>query len=219
MDKLRMKFSKTGRAVYISHLDLMRTMQRAFLRSDIPLKYSEGFNPHAQISFALPLSVGAASECELMDFKLREFMSLSEITFRLNRALPEGIKALEIYEWERKFKEIKWLDVESVFEYDDRLPEEILPQIADFFQRDSIVIERKTKSGMGQSDIAPALRSISVDAAGKSLLLKAIVSAQEPTLNPEHLVTALLQLAPELAPDFAAFRRIAVYDSEMQSFK
>ena len=67
-EKLRLRFEKTGRAIYISHLDLMRTMQRVFLRADCPLKYSEGFNPHALISILLPLSVGVGSVCELMDF-------------------------------------------------------------------------------------------------------------------------------------------------------
>lgn len=219
MDKLRLRFTKTGRAVYISHLDLMRTMQRAFLRSEIPLKYSEGFNPHAQISFALPLSVGTASECELMDFRLREYMALPEIVFRLNRSLPEGIKVLEAYEWDRKTKEIKWLDVDGVFEYDVNSPEKLLPQIIDFYQRDSIVIEKKSKNGVSQLDIAPAIRSISLDAVSNSITLKALVSAREPTLNPDHMVAALRQLAPGLAPDFACFRRIGVYDGNMQPFR
>ena len=68
MDKYRMRFSNTGRAVYISHLDLMRTITRAFLRAECRLKYSEGFNPHPNISIALPLSVGCESVCEIMDF-------------------------------------------------------------------------------------------------------------------------------------------------------
>ena len=50
MDKLRLRFEKTGRAIYISHLDLMSTMQRAFARAELELKYSEGFNPHPLIS-------------------------------------------------------------------------------------------------------------------------------------------------------------------------
>lgn len=66
MDKLRLRFQKTGKAVYISHLDLMRVVQRIFLRAGTPIKYSEGFNPHALISICLPLSVGMASDCELM---------------------------------------------------------------------------------------------------------------------------------------------------------
>lgn len=218
-DRLRLRFSKTGRAVYISHLDLMRTMQRAFQRAEIGLKYSEGFNPHAQMSIALPLSVGAGSLCEVMDFRLREYISPSEMVFRLNRSLPEGIKALEIYEWESKAKNIKWLDIDGIFEYDERNYEDMATGLMDFFARESIVIQRKTKSGMGESDIAPAIRSIMFGACANGVEVKAVVSAQEPTLNPEHLVTALKQLAPELAPDFAEFTRTQLYDADMRVFR
>lgn len=218
-DELRLRFSKTGRAVYISHLDLMRTMQRAFLRAGLPLKYSEGFNPHAQISFALPLSVGTASVCELMDFKLTGFMSLSEIAFRLNRTLPEGLSVQAVYEAENKFKFIKWLDVDGVFEYDSRDPETMLAGLMDFFARETLVISKKTKSGVNDTDISPAIRSIVFDTKDDTVTLKAIISAQEPTLNPELLVSALEQLAPALKPDFAAFTRTQVYDGEMQIFR
>ena len=219
MDNLRIRFSKTGRAVYISHLDLMRTMQRAFLRAGLPLKYSEGFNPHAQITFAMPLSVGTASLCDLMDFRLKDFMSISEIPFRLNKALPEGIEVLEAYEWENKFKNIKWLDVDGVFEYDDRNPADMLPGLMDFFAQDSLVIRRKTKSGISDSDIAPSIRSIAFDLGTGCVRLKALISAQEPTLNPDLLPTALEQLAPELKPDFAAFTRAQLYDADMRIFR
>ncbi len=219
MDNLRLKFSKTGRAIYISHLDLLRTMQRAFLRADMPLKYSEGFNPHAQLTFALPLSVGASSLCELLDFKLNGFMELSEITYRLNKSLPEGIEALEVYESENKFKNIKWLDVEGIFEYDDRTSLAMLPELMDFFARDSIIIKKKTKSGINDSDIASGIRSIAFDTSAGRVKLKAVISAQEPTLNPELLPSALEQLAPELKPDFASFTRTQVYDSEMNIFR
>ena len=101
MDKYRMRFSKTGRAVYISHLDLMRTITRAFLRAECRLKYSEGFNPHPNISIALPLSVGCESVCEIMDFKMLEDMPCDEIKSRLSTQMPEGIEVLEVYEPER----------------------------------------------------------------------------------------------------------------------
>jgi len=219
MDNLRLRFSKTGRAVYLSHLDLMRTMQRAFLRAAMPLKYSEGFNPHAQISFALPLSVGTASYCELMDFKLRDYMSLSEVPYRLNRALPEGISVLEAYEWENKFKDIKWLDVDGLFEYDACPSADPIGALMDFFSRDSLVVKRKTKRGMGETDIAESIRSIEFEESGGGMKLKAVISAQEPTLNPELLVSALEQLLPALRPDFAFFTRMQVYDAEVNIFR
>ena len=74
-DKIRLEFYKKGRMKYISHLDLIRTMTGALGRSEIPVYYSEGFNPHPKMVFALPLSVGCESICEYLDIKLLEAMT------------------------------------------------------------------------------------------------------------------------------------------------
>ena len=218
-ENMRLRLTKTGRAIYISHLDFMRTMQRAFLRAELPLKYSEGFNPHAQISFPLPLSLGTSSLCEILDFKLNSYFAPDEITFRLNRSLPEGIKVLETYVPERKSKFIKWLDADGTFEYSDRPPSDVINELTDFFAQSSIVIEKKTKSGMGTADIVPAIRSLVFDTEKSAVTVRATVSAQEPTLNPDNLVTALRQLRPELAPDYAFFTRVQIYDAYMNVFR
>lgn len=123
MDKLRLRFEKTGKAAYISHLDLMRVVQRIFLRAETPLRYSEGFNPHALISICLPLSVGAESVCELMDFRVKRDVDLAALPGQLNATSPEGIRFLECYEPERKAALIKWLRVEGRFDYDNIPPE------------------------------------------------------------------------------------------------
>ena len=219
MDKLRLRFRKVGRAVYISHLDLMQTMQRAFFRAELPLRYSEGFNPHPLISIALPLSVGTASECELMDFRLRGDADLAALPARLTAVLPEGIEILEAYEFTRKAAELKWLRVRGVFEYDERNAAVLLPDLRDFFSRESIVITRKTKRGEGETDIRPAIREICFAPDEDAVKLEAVISAQEPTLNPALLADALRQLRPELAPDFAKFTRIENYLADMQIFR
>lgn len=219
MDKLRLRFAKTGRAVYISHLDLMRTMQRAFTRAGYALKYSEGFNPHPQISILLPLSVGCASVCELMDFTLTESADLAELPRRLTAALPEGVTALSAYAPEAKAKQLKWLEIEGRFEYDARSAGKMAAPVGVFFARESIVIRKKTKRGEAESDIAPAIRSFSASADGDAVLVRAVLSAQEPTLNPELLTSALRQLAPELAPDFAEFTRLETFEENMSVFR
>ena len=219
MDKLRLRFSKTGRAVYISHLDLMHTMQRAFSRAGYALKYSEGFNPHPQISIALPLSVGAASVCELMDFKLREDPDLETLPAALTAALPEGIAVTEVYEPERKVALLKWLAVEGVFEYDARDAAEMARALENFWTRESVVITKKTKRGVGETDIRPGVREIAFTAGEGAVTVRALVSAQEPTINPELLAEALRQLAPEIAPDFAKFTRIETYDADGKVFR
>lgn len=219
MDKLRLRFSKTGRAVYISHLDLMRTLQRSFLRAGYRLKYSEGFNPHAQISIALPLSVGTGSLCELMDFRLEGEPDLGGLPERLSAKMPEGLEALEVYEAERKPAQIKWLRVEGVFEYDGRAPEAMAEGLSEFYAQDAIVITRKTKRGEGDSDIRPAVREIGFVPQDGGVRAEMLISAQEPTLNPELIADALRQKAPRLAPDFASFTRIEVYDENLRVFR
>jgi len=218
-DKLRLRFAKKGRAVYISHLDLMRTMQRVFLRAGYSLKYSEGFNPHPVISILLPLGVGVSSECELMDFQLTEDADLSAMPEKLTRAMPEGLTALEVLEAEGKVKDLKWLRISGKLEYDDRDAAAMRDGLQAFFAQEQIVITKKTKRGEGEADIAPAIREIGFIAGEKCVRLSAVISAQEPTLNPEHLVSALRQLAPELAPDFSEFTRLEVYDEKMKVFR
>ncbi len=219
MDKLRLRFEKTGRAVYISHLDLMHTMQRAFSRAGYELKYSEGFNPHPQISIALPLSVGASSYCEIMDFKLSHDADLSEIPAKLSAVMPEGIKVTDCYIAENKPALIKYLEIEGVFEYDDRALDEMCKALNEFYAEDEIVITRKTKRGVGESDIKPAIKSIEFSVIDGCVKLHAVISAQEPTLNPSLLADALSQKAPEIAPDFAKFTRIETYFANMEVYR
>ena len=219
MDKLRLRFRKTGRAVYISHLDLMHTMQRAFSRAGLALKYSEGFNPHPQISIALPLSVGAGSLCEVMDFRLKEDVELSSLPQRLTAVMPEGIEVIEAYEPERKVALLKWLEIEGILEYDERDPGEMARELTDFFALPELVITKKTKRGVGQSDIRSAIREIGFAPEEKQVRLHAVISAQEPTLNPELLAEALRQLKPEIAPDFAKFVRLETYDADGKLFR
>ena len=218
-DKLRLRFEKTGRAVYISHLDLMRTLQRGFNRAGLPLKYSEGFNPHPQIAIALPLSVGTGSLCEIMDFKLKGEADLQELPERLTAVMPEGIRVLEAYEPQRKVAELKWLQIEGRFDYDQRDPAEMAAALQKFYRQESIVITKKTKRGMGETDIRPGIREIRFTPGEKEVNITSMISAQEPTINPELLAEALRQLRPELAPDFAKFTRIETYDAQMKVYR
>ena len=87
----RLLFEKTGEAVYISHLDLMRIFQRAFRRADIMIWHSQGFSPRAYVSIAMPLSVGASSRCEILDFEVEDgSVDLRTLPQKLNRTLPRA---------------------------------------------------------------------------------------------------------------------------------
>lgn len=219
MDKLRLRFEKTGKAAYISHLDLMRVVQRIFLRAETPLKYSEGFNPHALISICLPLSVGTESVCELMDFRVTRDIDLAALPGELNATSPGGIHFLECYEPERKAGGIKWLRVAGRFDYDSVPGESVAGALGEFFARESIPVKRRTKRGEGVLELAGNVRNFSFEATDTGVRLECVISAQEPTVNPELLVKALEQLAPEIKPDFAKFRRLEIYDADMAAFR
>ena len=91
MIPMRVFYTKTGTAKYISHLDINRCFQRAMKRAGIPLWYTEGFNPHAYLTFPLPLALGYESLCECVDFRLVEAMEPEEIVRRLNQVMPMGL--------------------------------------------------------------------------------------------------------------------------------
>ena len=94
----RLLFEKTGNAIWISHLDLMRLFQRAFKRAGLPLTHTHGFNPRPSVSIAMPLSVGVESVCELLDFDLEgELVPCEEIKDRLNEILAANTgKSIEV---------------------------------------------------------------------------------------------------------------------------
>lgn len=219
MSKKRILFSKTGRAQYISHLDLLRTFQRIFRRAGIELRHSEGFNPHPYLTFALPLSVAAESVCELLDTELLEDVPDDALASRLNAAAPEGIRILQSYTSSRKFADLKWLEVEGRLCYDSGADGKA-EALTTLFNYPALVIVKKTKKGTGDFDVIQALKSIRFEQSGPTeVILRAVISAQAPTLNPDHLITAVRTHQPSLTPDFAAFKRLEAYDPEMRIFR
>ena len=96
----RVLFEKTGTAVWMSHLDLMRLMQRAFRRAGVLLHHSQGYTPHPYVSMLLPLSVGMESVCEIMEYELDTDETIAPDA--LNQVLPAGVRVREVYESSRK---------------------------------------------------------------------------------------------------------------------
>ena len=134
----RLTFAKLDRAVYISHLDLMRTMQRAFKRAKLPIWHTQGFNPHAYIMFPLALSLGVESRCEVMDVALTEDYPLDEVYEKLNAALPSGLEIVKAEKPKNPHTSITSAEYEIVF---DAEAEEFLK----FISREKIEIKKLTK--------------------------------------------------------------------------
>ena len=207
----RLLFQKQGVAIYISHLDLMRVFQRAFKRAGLNLKHTQGFSPRAMVSIALPLSLGSGSLCEILDFELvgQEELSCEQIKAKLNRALPEGVRVRECYESDRKIKHLTHLDVAIFLEYDAGIPAGAVEAIAELFGRESLTVTKRGKNGPVDQDIIPMIFDLKVtEISGRELKLTARVCAQNPSLNPQQIVTAIENELTEYKPDFAHIHRL-----------
>lgn len=209
----RLLFEKTGDSIYISHLDLMRVFQRAFRRAGLLLRHSQGFTPRAIVSIALPLSVGVESVCELLDFELEQGSATAEA---LNAVLPAGIRVREVYEGDRKIKELTHLRARVTLEYDGEAPE--ASTVEALFRGETLVLEKQSKKGTAQVDILPMVRDLTVARPdGHTLVLEAVICAQNPSLNPLLLAQAVEIYAAK--PDFAAARRLEVLDAQGNVFR
>ena len=217
----RLLFEKTGSAVWMSHLDLMRLMQRAFKRADLPLTHTQGFNPRPSVSIALPLSVGVESVCEILDFDLEgELPPMETIQTRLNAALVPGIAVRQVYMDGRKIRDLALLRCRLGLEYDGGIPAGATDAIATLFARESLMVEKKSKNGILEQDIRPMIRELSVAQTGeKELRVEALITCQNPSLNPMQLYGAIVRYLPEVAPDFCTCRREELYDEKETIFR
>ena len=222
MARHRLRFEKTGRAKWLSHLDLMRTIQRVFPRAGVQIRHTEGFNPHAYISVALPLSVGMESYCELLDFELTDNTPHGSLPELLTSKLPEGIRVLEAYEATQKLKELSWLRIAGALEYDAlQNTADMAGKLNEFFKKPSLMVTKRTKrKEEAQIDLIPMIKELTfTEQTPHKVAVTAVVAAQNPSLNPAMLLAALKQHVPELSPDFAAFTRLEVYDKDMKVFR
>jgi len=213
MNKVRFHYSKTGTARYLSHLDLMATIKRGFLRAGLELSYSQGFNPHPYMSVALPLPVGCESLCELIDVGLTEDIipELKDIT------LPDGLEILKAYKPTRKFNDISWVKISIKMHYVIPLSKGILDKLKQRFSEQSIILLKKTKNGLKELDIAPFVKDVMFsNEQSKIVTMTARISAQNPTLNVTDLESALEN---ELKPDHTDMKRVAIYDVDMIPFR
>ncbi len=218
----RGRFTKEGNAIWISHLDLMRVLQRGFRRAGLLLKHSQGFTPHPALSLALPLSVGVSSSCELMDFELAEGqeMEAEKIAALLNPVLPEGIRIQEVYTPERKIRDLTHLRIALTLEYDEGVPAQAVKELSALFQREALLVEKKTKSGkLVTQNILEMMGPVYIIRKDENtLILDCVICAQNPSLNPGLIASVVVRELPDCAPDFSFVRRLEVLDAQGKVF-
>ena len=187
---IRVRFRKFGAMLYISHLDLSKTLMRSVVRSGLPIYYTEGFNPIPKMVFATPLSVGVGGEAEILDLRMMKAVSNAEILEKLRAVMPNGIEVLQVYEQKGKLTDITW--AENEIRYTDvSVSAETCAAIEEMF-RHPVIMMKRSKSGDKETDISELIRSVKVEADENHLIVTAVTSADSAKyLNPEYVAQAI----------------------------
>jgi len=213
--KIRMRFSKTGTLKYIGHLDFLRVFQQMVRRANIPVAYSQGFNPHQILSFALPLSLGMASINDYADMTITQQLNKTimpdQIVDALNTVAPSGLKVTAVYM--AAGRPAAAATVAADYALDTDLPREILQKRAhDIMQAKTLVIPKKTKSGIKDTDIRADIFDIAVPLQGEIVMKLSAGSAK--FLNP--LLVAEILIADKPSP--SSLTRLELYQSGENGF-
>ena len=212
---IRIFFEKTGRAKYISHLDMTRCWTRTFNRAGLPMWYTEGFNPHLYMTFALPLSLGFEGLCESLDARLIADIPLDEVKERLNQVLPSGLQISRVADQKMNAREIKWADYELCLECES--PKSVHEKLTEFLNRDSIVVEKRTKKGVKDMELNGLYTVLESSFDETSVLLKLrLATGVETNVNP----MLLLENSPVYAEMLqTSVRRTAVLTADLNNFE
>lgn len=214
--RVRATFEKCGRAKYISHLDLNRCMLRTFRRSRLPIWYTEGFNPHPYYSFALALSLGFESSCEILDFNLNEDIPFDEIRDKLNAVMPEGMRIIKVAEQVKKITAITEAEYSFSLTTDD--PDKLNEDIKTLLAQNEILIEKKTKKGIKTVDIKPSIKVVSCEKTGSSVdMIIRLPAGTQTNFNPT-LFFESLKNSGSTAFDAEKIRRTGIFCENNEIF-
>ena len=182
--KIIAAFEKTKELSYTSHLDVQRTLQRAFRRANLPLAFSKGFNPHPKLSFATALATGYTSAGEWIEVGLDKEITPEDFTERVNAALPKGMRFVTAFAADDGFETLSKMLVAAkyiVTLYTDSPVsiEALHAAIGSIIESDEVIVEKKTKSGVKPANIRPEILEAEAISASDRTAVAAVVG----TLN------------------------------------
>ncbi len=198
---VRVFFKKRGNLKYISHLDLMRAVTRALMRSELPVIYTEGFNPHVKLVFALPLSIYQESEYEIFDIAVEDGVTYETVFQKLSAVFPAGFEIVKVASPVEKLKSLGFA------KYRIELKTSLSKTDIENKLNGSLPVLKKTKSKTETVDIKPLIKEYSVSENG--VLEVTVVSTPQTVLNPSYVVASLGEGVED-----SKITRLCLYTSE-----
>lgn len=199
---------------FVSHLDMNRFMSRIINKAKVPVWFTEGFNRHAYLNFAVPLSLGYEGLYEILDVKITDDnYPLNNVLTALKEVSTPDIEFFAVEEAVMNMKEIGFAEFEILF---DDINSEITEKIENFFKKESIICEKTTKKGGTKDiDIAPLIKKYSLNSNKLTLVLTA---GNENNLNPSLVISALFE-QQQIQPIYYSVTRTMIYNKQLNHFK
>lgn len=220
--KIIAAFEKTKELSYTSHLDVQRTLQRAFRRADLPLAFSKGFNPHPKLSFATALATGYTSDGEWIEIELDGDVTPEDFTARVNAALPKGMRFVDAFVADDGFGTLSKMLVAAryfVILYTDAPVTEqaFRAAIASILESDEVIVEKKTKSGVKAANIRPEILEAEAISASDRTAVAAVVGTLTAAggLRAETFARALFERL-SLNGSFTAHRTALCFEGSLR---
>ena len=211
MRNVRIFYKKMGRMKFISHLDMTRFMSRLIAKSKIPVWYTEGFNRHIYMNFAVPLSLGFEGLYEILEIRIMDDnFSNDDCLKALNNVTVEGIEFLKVCDQKQNMKDIGFARFELCFD-------EIVPDgLAEFLGSESILCEKKGKKGkIKQIDLIPKINSFKIE---NNILTLVLVAGNEDNLNPTLVMDTFFEKTGK-EPIFYSVTRTAILNKQLEIFE
>lgn len=216
---IRMQFRKTREGRFMSHLDLMHTWERVIRRSQLPLAFSQGFNPHPKINFASALAVGTTSDGEYMDMELTTDMPLEQVKKELDRAMPPAFEVTAMKVVNGKVPSLMSIIERGRYqlrlEFVDEVTQQQLDEaIEEFWKREEIIIYRYKKNSKDKKavNIRPGVFEMKLTADGKYAVLEILVqSGNEGNIRPEEVAFGLMSAGMPAVQHVVRIHRLGLY--------
>lgn len=217
---VRVFYEKIGMAKFISHLDTVHLFTRAIKRAKIPIWFTEGFNPHAFLTFAMPLSLGTESYCETVDIRLMQEEDLDELASRLDVALPPDVHVTKIALPKLSPQEIAWADYKIIFNGAD---ENLASRAKEILASDKITVMKKVKQGKAKVEkevnIKDKILKFSIDTENENpILYITLASGMQNNINPSLLIGKIVEGSSTDA-DSASIYKLKSYTAELTEWQ
>ena len=214
-----MQFCKTREGRFLSHLDLMHTWERVIRRSQLPLAYSQGFNPHPKINFASACAVGTTSDGEYMDMELTQELPVEQVEEMLQAVMPPAFRVSAMKVVTGKAPSLMSIIQRARYVLRLELVEEAAQEQLDaaverFWQQEEIVIYRYKKNSKDKKpvNIRPGVYELELTAEGKNALLHILVQCgNEGNIRPEEVAYGLMATGMPMVQHVVRIHRLGLY--------